>query len=136
MFDVHVPEFMTGVKAPALISRLVTVTLWSLLEDHNPWTIHVFNINIHYLQLVIFFNEVTTDIKTCISLLDDKVITCVYLMFAANWTHTWLDEKDENLREKNIWLKEQCVMFKGYVLFVTFYQILFSEELFIYQVTG
>jgi len=27
-------------------------------------------------------------------------------------------------------------MLKGYVLSVTFYQILFSEELFIYQVTG
>jgi len=51
MFDVQVPEFMAGVKAIALISRLITVTLRSLLEDR---TIHVFNINIHYLQLVIF----------------------------------------------------------------------------------
>jgi len=55
---------MAGVKALALISRLVPGPLWYLLEYR---TIHVFDMYIHYLQLVVFLNEATIDMESFIN---------------------------------------------------------------------
>ncbi|WAR27970.1 hypothetical protein MAR_013674, partial [Mya arenaria] len=49
LHDIQISEYLAGVKALGLISRLVTGPLWCLIEDKN---IHILEINKHYLQLV------------------------------------------------------------------------------------
>lgn len=52
LHDIKVPLYMTEVKALGLVSRVVTIPLWCLLEDKS---IHILDMNKHYLELVNFF---------------------------------------------------------------------------------
>ena len=49
LHDLKTPEYLAGVKALGLISRLVTSPLWRLLEAKD---IHIFRMNKHYKDLV------------------------------------------------------------------------------------
>ena len=60
-FDLKVQEYLAGVKALGLISRLITGPLWCLLEDK---TIHIFVMNKHYLQLVTFLEDTVENIES------------------------------------------------------------------------
>ena len=50
---------LAGVQALGLIRRFVTGPLSSLLEDK---TVHVFDMNEHYVEFVIFLYEAVNDI--------------------------------------------------------------------------
>ncbi|WAR12743.1 SPIN3-like protein [Mya arenaria] len=105
LHDIKVPWYLSEVKALGLISKLITVPLWCLLEDK---TVHILDMNKHYLELVNFFDEALNDIpsfmkgtilpfgeKTVVkqdplmeSLLadweyDDKVAVCLNVMLSA-----------------------------------------------------
>jgi hypothetical protein len=47
--DLNIPEFLAGLKALDLISKLITCPLWSILEDKNI-SMFDMNMNITYLQ--------------------------------------------------------------------------------------
>ncbi|XP_060592795.1 uncharacterized protein LOC132747429 [Ruditapes philippinarum] len=59
LYDLNVVEYLAGVKAFGLISRFVTGPLWSLLEDRS---VHVFDMNEHYVEFVIFLYEAVDNV--------------------------------------------------------------------------
>jgi len=54
LFDLKTPEFVAGVKALGLISKLVTCPLWTVLEDKD---VSITDMNVKYLQLVTFLDD-------------------------------------------------------------------------------
>ena len=60
LHDIKVPLFVAEVKALGLVSRLTTGPLWCLLEDKS---IHILDMNRHYLELVNFFDDALGDIE-------------------------------------------------------------------------
>lgn len=58
--DLQMPEYVAGCKTLGLISRLVTQPLWCLLEDKS---VHIFDMNTFYQQLVDFLNAVPTQME-------------------------------------------------------------------------
>ena len=59
LHDIKVPDFVAGVKALGLVSRLVTGPLWCLLEDK---TVHVLDMNENYLRLVNFLADASANL--------------------------------------------------------------------------
>ncbi|KAH3729788.1 hypothetical protein DPMN_055766 [Dreissena polymorpha] len=54
LIDLKTPEFVAGVKALGLISKLVTCPLWTVLEDED---ISITDMNVKYLQRVTFLDD-------------------------------------------------------------------------------
>ena len=52
--DIKVKEYLAGCKALGLVSRLITGPLWCLLENK---TIHIMEMNLHYLELTTFLTD-------------------------------------------------------------------------------
>ena len=59
LHDIKIPIFLAEVKALGLVSRLITGPLWCLLEDRS---VHIMDMNTHYLELVVFFDDALQDI--------------------------------------------------------------------------
>ena len=54
LHDLHIKEYIAGVKALGLISRLITCPLWCILEDKD---INILDMNTKYLELTTFLTE-------------------------------------------------------------------------------
>lgn len=59
LHDIKVPLYTVEVKALGLVSRIVTIPPWCLLEDKS---IHILDMNKHYLELINFSYEALHDI--------------------------------------------------------------------------
>ena len=59
LHDIKIPIFLAEVIALGLVSRLITGPLWCLLEDRS---VHIMDMNTHYLELVVFFDDALQDI--------------------------------------------------------------------------
>lgn len=55
--DVQVPLFIAGCRVLGLISKLITVPLWRLIEQDS----HILDMNMHYLELYTFLSEQSND---------------------------------------------------------------------------
>lgn len=53
LHDLKIQEYLAGVKALGLISKLLTCPLWHLLEDKS---VNILDMNEKYQQLVTFLN--------------------------------------------------------------------------------
>ena len=60
-FDVNTTEFIAGVKALGLISKLVTCPLWNILESTH---VSIMDMNEKYLQLVTFFDDASRNVSS------------------------------------------------------------------------
>ena len=54
-------EFIAGVKALGLISKLVTCPLWNTLENTH---VSILDMNEKYLQLVTFFDDASRNVSS------------------------------------------------------------------------
>lgn len=61
LFDLKTPEFVAGVKALGLLSKLVTCPLWTVLEDKE---VSITDMNLKYHQLVTFLEDSSKDIQS------------------------------------------------------------------------
>ena len=59
LHDLKTREYLAGVKALGLISRLVTSPLWLVLEDKS---VHILDMNVYYADLTNFFADVTQNL--------------------------------------------------------------------------
>jgi len=59
LFNLKVPGYIAGVKAPGLISELITIPLWSILRDES---VTIVDMNDKYHQLVIYLDRAVKDI--------------------------------------------------------------------------
>ena len=80
LHDLQIKEYIAGVKALGLISRLITCPLWCILEDKD---INILDMNTKYLELTTFLTEtgMNTDefMKGINSLFDEYVKKdCIY----------------------------------------------------------
>lgn len=60
LFDLKVPLFVAGTKALGLVSRLITVPLWCLIEDKQ---IHILEMNLVYSKLVDYLEYSTENLS-------------------------------------------------------------------------
>ena len=60
LFDLKLPLFVAGTKALGLVSRLITVPLWCLIEDKQ---IHILEMNLVYSKLVDFIEYSTENLS-------------------------------------------------------------------------
>ena len=59
LHDLHVPLYMAGVKALGLVSKLITESLLTLIEDRRN---HILDMNRKYQQFCTFLEEAATDV--------------------------------------------------------------------------
>ncbi|WAQ97078.1 hypothetical protein MAR_029768 [Mya arenaria] len=60
LHDIQIIEYLAGLKALGLVSRLITGPLWCLIEK-TP--VHILDMNTHYLALVNFFKDASQNIN-------------------------------------------------------------------------
>jgi hypothetical protein len=61
LFDLNVLEYVAGLKALGLISKLITSPLWCILEDR---TVSMADMNAKYLELVTFLQDVSDNTES------------------------------------------------------------------------
>ena len=94
-FDLQVPEYLAACKALGLVSKLITVPLWSIIEDSS---IHILDIGSQYQEIIDFLalaTEKTDDFitgKLFLSFHNKANLKAdrIYLKLLQRWEH---DEK-------------------------------------------
>ncbi|XP_053392120.1 uncharacterized protein LOC128554835 [Mercenaria mercenaria] len=90
--DISIPEYLAGCKALGLISELITVPLWCMIEDEN---VHIIEARTHYEELVQYlenFPQHVQEFMECSYFLSfvnrEKIFTSKIAMALFNeWDH-------------------------------------------------
>ncbi|WAQ97662.1 hypothetical protein MAR_030352 [Mya arenaria] len=90
--DINVPEYVAGCKSLGLISELITVPLWCIIEDEN---LHIIEAKTLYQELVKYLEEFPQHIRDFMEgnyvliFVDQAKLTSskVFLFLTSDWEH-------------------------------------------------
>jgi hypothetical protein len=94
LFDLKLPLFVVGTKALGLVSRLITVPLWCLIEGKQ---IHILEMNLVYSKLVDFIEYSTENLSNFMkgkahSFIESAPVKrdAIYKKLIEDWKHNHL----------------------------------------------